>query len=76
MFYPGSRILHEKWNANLLLSCSLCFQEQNLSHIQKDPGSEIRNQEKINPGPGSPIQGVKKHWISDPGSGSATLHNE
>jgi hypothetical protein len=31
-----------------------------------DPGSRIPDQE-------SRIQGSKRHWISDPGSGSATL---
>jgi hypothetical protein len=36
-----------------------------------DPGSEIRN--KPIPDPGSRIQGSKRHWIPDPGSGSATL---
>jgi hypothetical protein len=38
-----------------------------------DPGSEIWDLEKIHPGSGSRIQGVKKHRIPDPGSGSATL---
>jgi hypothetical protein len=35
----SSRIPHEKWNANFLFSCFLCFQEQSLSlsHNQKDP---------------------------------------
>jgi hypothetical protein len=36
-----------------------------------NPGSEIRDPEKIHPGSRSRIKGVKKHWISDPGS--ATL---
>jgi hypothetical protein len=36
-----------------------------------DPGSEIRDPEKIHPG--SRIQGVKKHRIPDLESGSATL---
>jgi hypothetical protein len=31
-----------------------------------DPGSEIRDPEKIHPGSGSRIQGVKKHRIPDP----------
>jgi hypothetical protein len=26
----SSRILHEKWNANLICSCFSCFQEQRL----------------------------------------------
>jgi hypothetical protein len=30
-----------------------------------DPGSEIRDPEKIHPGSGSRIQGVKKHRIPD-----------
>jgi hypothetical protein len=40
-----------------------------------DPGSEIRDRKKFipDPDPGSLIQGVKKHQIPDPGSGSATL---
>jgi hypothetical protein len=37
----------------------------------RDPGSEIRDPEKIPPG--SRILGVKKHRIPDPGSGPATL---
>jgi hypothetical protein len=64
MFYPGSesehfldpdpnmfssRILHDKWNANLpvLFSSFLLFQEQSLSlcHSQK-----IRDPDKIHPG--------------------------
>jgi hypothetical protein len=55
------------------------IKEQGFSRIshQKtyplDPGSEIRDPQKIHPGSGSRIQGVKKHRISDPGSGSATL---
>jgi hypothetical protein len=73
-FYPGSdhflipdpdpnifssRTLHEKWNANLLFPCCLCFKEQSLrlSHSQKDPGSGKNS---------SRIQGVKKHRIPDP----------
>jgi hypothetical protein len=40
-----------------------------------DPGSAIRDPEKILPGSGSRIQGVKKHRIPDPGSGSATLES-
>jgi hypothetical protein len=31
-----------------------------------DPGTEIRDPEKIHPGSGSRIQGVKKHRIPDP----------
>jgi hypothetical protein len=31
-----------------------------------DPGSEIRDPEKIHPGSGSRITGVKKHRIPDP----------
>jgi hypothetical protein len=37
----------------------------------RDPGSEIRDPEKIHPG--SRILEVKRHRIPDPGSGSATL---
>jgi hypothetical protein len=57
MFYSGSRILHEKWNTNLLVSCFSWFQEQSLSlsHIQKDPGS---GKKKFIPDPGG-----KKHRI-------------
>jgi hypothetical protein len=53
-------ILHEKWNANLLFSCFLCFQEQSLSliHSQKDLRSVIQ---KFIPDPG-----VKKHRIPNP----------
>jgi hypothetical protein len=36
-----------------------------------DPGSEIQDPEKTHSG--SRIQGSKRHWIPDPGSGSATL---
>jgi hypothetical protein len=61
----SSRILHEKWNAILLFSCCLCFQEQslNLGHSEKDPSS-----------------GIRKNFFPDPGGkkapdpGSATLH--
>jgi hypothetical protein len=69
MFYPGSDfflipvpdpnifsscIPHEKWNANLLFSCFLWFQEQSLSlsHSQKDPRSGFR---KNIPDP--------QHWV-------------
>jgi hypothetical protein len=38
----SSRILHENFNANLLFSCFLSFQEQSLSLGKKDSGSEIR----------------------------------
>jgi hypothetical protein len=27
IFHQASRILHEKWNENLLFSCFFCFQE-------------------------------------------------
>jgi hypothetical protein len=53
IFY--SRILHEKWNANLLFSCFLCIQEQSLSlsHSQKDLRSG-KNSSRIRiMGPGS-----------------------
>jgi hypothetical protein len=41
IFNLGSRILQEKWIANLLFSCFLCFQEQMLrrNHSQKDQDS-------------------------------------
>jgi hypothetical protein len=39
----SSRIQHEKWNANLIFSCLLWFQEQSLY---------IRNPEKIHAGSG------------------------
>jgi hypothetical protein len=44
-FHNESWIIHEKWNANLLYSCFLCFQEQNfsLSHSQKDLRSGIQD---------------------------------
>jgi hypothetical protein len=41
-----------------------------------DPGSEIRDPEKIHPRSGSRIQGVKKHRIPDPRSGSKTLDHK
>jgi hypothetical protein len=68
------RILHEKMYANLLFSCSLCFQEQSLSlsQSQKDLGSRknsswirISNPEgKKAPDPGSAtlIHGKGGHW--------------
>jgi hypothetical protein len=64
----SSRILHEKWNANLLFSCFLCVQEQSLSdsHSVKYPRSGIRKKFIPDPDPGG-----KK--ATDPGSGSATL---
>jgi hypothetical protein len=43
-FHPGSRILHEKCNANLLFSYFIWFQEQ--SHSQQDPGS-VKNSSRI-----------------------------
>jgi hypothetical protein len=53
----SSRILYEKWNANLLFSCFLCFQEQSLSlNSQKDPVSGNRKNS-------SRIPEVKKHRI-------------
>jgi hypothetical protein len=36
------------------------------SKKKPDPGSEIQDPEKIHPGSGSQIQGVKKHRILDP----------
>jgi hypothetical protein len=49
----------EKWNANLLFFCFLCFQEQSLSlsHSQKDPESGKKS---------SRIPVKKKHRIQDP----------
>jgi hypothetical protein len=43
----------------------------------RDPGSGIGKKfiPDPDPGSGSRIQGVKKHRISDPGSGSATLRS-
>jgi hypothetical protein len=75
MYYPGSdhflipdpdpniftsRILHEKWNAKLLFSCFLCFQQQSLI---LSLGKKFRDPEKIHPGSGSRIKGVKKRLI-------------
>jgi hypothetical protein len=47
----SSRILHEKWNANLPFSCFLCFQEQSLS-----PRSGIQKKFIPDPDPASRIQ--------------------
>jgi hypothetical protein len=65
-FMPEPGSFMKKWNASLLFSCFLCFQEQILNHRQKDPRSGIRKNS-------SRIQGVKKHlnrirntiWLRD-----------
>jgi hypothetical protein len=72
MFYPGSADQFSlitdpgrwKWNANLLFSCFLCFQELSfsLSHSQKDPGYEIRDPEKIHPGSRVINAPDQHHW--------------
>jgi hypothetical protein len=63
-FHPGSRILHQKWNANSLFSCFLCLHEESLSliHSQNDPGS----------GKNSP----RIPWVKSTGSGSASATPE
>jgi hypothetical protein len=64
----SSRILHKKWNANLLFLASYGFKSKVLVLviINKDPGSEIRK--KFIPDPEPRIQGVKKHRIRNNGS--------
>jgi hypothetical protein len=84
MYYPGSdhflipgpdptifssRILQEKWNANLLFSCFLSFQEQNLSLSHSKKKKKIqdpRSGKKFIP---DPVPGSTKA----PDPGSATL---
>jgi hypothetical protein len=39
------------------------MEENFIKKREKNPGYEIRDQEKIHPGSGSQIQGVKKHRI-------------
>jgi hypothetical protein len=63
-YHPGSRILHEKWNANIFFSLAFPAFRSKVLVIVK----EIQNPEKIHLGSGS--RGEK---ASDPGSGSAAL---
>jgi hypothetical protein len=61
LFNPGYRILHEKWNANLLFLASYAFRSKVLVLVIvkkiRDPKSG-KNHPRI--------QGVKKHRLPDP----------
>jgi hypothetical protein len=68
LFYPGSRILQKKWNANLHFSCLYTFRSKVLVLVIV---KKIRDPEKIQPGSGSRIRikdaGGKKHRIRNTG---------
>ncbi len=72
--YFSFEVLKKKIWANFKRITEL-FAQKLITKLSKvwvwDPGSEIRDPEKTYSG--SRIQGLKRHRIPDPGSGSATL---